>query len=119
MRVVTFYVSDPDTPSSIFMPASGHQRRSDCAPITFSHRLASDAPQRRGCRGIATACALNRRAKSSGPKTKIGRPTQLRVCLFGRDVSVGLRDVVDARVAVVDGEQSGIGRRIHMNGRRV
>jgi hypothetical protein len=36
--VVTFYVSDPDTPflDPIFMSASGHQRRSDCAPITFS-----------------------------------------------------------------------------------
>jgi len=35
--VVTFYVSDPDTPflDPIFMSASGHQRRSDCAPITF------------------------------------------------------------------------------------
>jgi len=33
MRVVTFYVSDPDTPflDPIFMPASVHQR----APITF------------------------------------------------------------------------------------
>jgi hypothetical protein len=33
MRVVTFYVSDPDDP--IFMSASSHQRRSDCAPIAF------------------------------------------------------------------------------------
>ena len=62
---------------------------------------------------------LNRRAKSSGRKTKIGSPTQLRASLFGRYGSVGLRNVIDARVAVVDGEQSGIGRRIHMNGRRI
>jgi hypothetical protein len=63
--------------------------------------------------------ALNRRAKPSGRKTKIGSPTQLGACLFGRDVSVGLRDVIDARIAVVDGQQRGIGRRIHMNGRRI
>ena len=56
-------------------------------------------------------------AKSSGRKTKIGSPTQLHACLFGRNVSVGLRDVIDARVAVVDGQQSGIGRRIDVNGR--
>jgi hypothetical protein len=51
MRVVTFYVSDPDTPflDPIFMSASGHQRRSDCAPITFGlawqatrHNVAGD-----------------------------------------------------------------------------
>jgi hypothetical protein len=37
MRVVTFYVSDPDAPflDPIFMSASSHQRRSDCAPIAF------------------------------------------------------------------------------------
>ena len=69
--------------------------------------------------GIARLGPLNRRAKSSGRKTKIGSPTQLRACLFGRNVSVGLRDVIDARVAVVDGQQGGIGRRIHMNGRRI
>jgi hypothetical protein len=56
-------------------------------------------------------------AKSSGRKTKIGSPTQLHACLFGRNVSVGLRDVIDARVAVVDSQQSGIGRRIDVNGR--
>jgi hypothetical protein len=56
-------------------------------------------------------------AKSSGRKTKIGSPTQLHACLFGRNVSVRLRDVIDARLPVVDGQQSGIGRRIDVNGR--
>src|ERR1700722_14201569 len=92
---------------------------SDCALITSGiawqagrHKVASaEASPRLG--------VLNRRAKSSGRKTKIGSPTQLRACLFGRNVSVGLRDVIDARIAVVDGQQSGIGRCIHMNGRRI
>ena len=37
MRVVTFYVSDPDTPflDTFSLSASSHQRRSDCAPIAF------------------------------------------------------------------------------------
>jgi hypothetical protein len=63
--------------------------------------------------------ALKRSAKSSGRKTKIRSPTQVRARLFGRNVSVGLRDIIDAGVAVVDGQESGIGRRIHMNGRRI
>ena len=32
--------------SSIFMPASGHQRRSDCAPITFSSLSTRPTPSR-------------------------------------------------------------------------
>ena len=72
-----------------------------------------------GAEALPRLGALNRRAKSSGRKTKIGSPTQVRACLSGRNVSVGLRDVIDARVAVVDGQQGGIGRRIHMNGRRI
>ena len=118
MRVVTFYVSDPDTP---FLDL--YVRIGVISAVLTARRSLSVSPSKRRRhnerRGIATACALNRRAKSSGRKTKIGSPTQLRACLFGRDVSVGLRDVVDARVAVVDGQQSGIGRRIHMNGRRI
>ena len=59
------------------------------------------------------------RAKSSGRKTKIGSPAQLHACLFRLNVAVGLRDVVDARLPVVDGQQSGIGRRIDVKGRMI
>ena len=58
-------------------------------------------------------------AKSSSRKTKIGSPTQLEACLFGCNVAVGLRDVIDARVTAVDGQQSGIGRRIDVKGRMI
>src|ERR1700722_13971186 len=103
----------------IYMSASGYQRRADCAPITSGLAWPATRHNVPGTEASPRLGALNRRAKSSGRKTKIGSPTQLRACLFGRNVSVGLRDVIDARIAVVDGQQSGIGRCIHMNGRRI
>jgi hypothetical protein len=75
-------------------------------PENFSsvkQREFCDAPQRRVCRGIATdAWRAEPPCEMSGRKMKIGSPTELRACRIGRNVSVGLRDVIDARLAVVD-----------------
>ena len=40
------------------------------------------------------------RAEIVSRQTKIGSSAQVRARLFGRNVSVGLRDVIDARAAV-------------------
>jgi hypothetical protein len=102
------------------MHASAQSRRLGSLSIMPGLPIASEVPG--ACRHFAfvpkpEVATIPIGAKSSDLKTKIGSPTQLHACLFGRNMSVGLRDVIDPRAAVVDGQQSGIGRRIDVNGR--